>query len=99
MNWWSEAAILWLPVASHPAPADFADRPRPGTADFHYYALDAFEAIARARSEQFDREPWVYILSDQQVLSPGEVDALMDEWQEQLRVIAAAELVTAGPST
>ena len=42
MNWWSETAVLWLPVAGRPYPADFADRATPGASDFYYYALDAF---------------------------------------------------------
>lgn len=87
MNWWSETALLWLPVAGQPNPGDFADRPVPGISDFYYYALDAFDAIARQRPHEFSREPWVNILSDQQILSPGEIDQLMDEWGGQMQAI------------
>lgn len=96
MNWWSETAVLWLPAASSPVPADFAARPEPGNGDFHYYALDAFDAIISQRSEQVDHKPWAYVLTDQQILSPGEIDELTQEWREEMRAVAATEFVTLG---
>jgi hypothetical protein len=47
MNWWSETAVLWLPVAQQPYPTEFGDRAGRGSSDFYYYALDAFDAISR----------------------------------------------------
>lgn len=95
MNWWSETSVLWLPVANLPAPADFSDRARPGASDFYYYALDAFEALARQRPQEFDREPWAYVLSEHQILSPGEIDQLMDDWRDEMRAASAVEFVSA----
>lgn len=95
MNWWSQTALLWLPVASQPGPAGFPDRARRGEDDFCYYALDAFDAVARRRAQEFDREPWAYLPDHQQVLSPSEIDSLMDEWSEQMRVGANMAQVAA----
>ena len=94
MNWWSETSVLWLPIASRPYPEDFAGRARPGVSDFYYYALDAFEAIAHRRPQEFDREPWAYVLSDQQILSPGEIDQLMDEWRVLMTAASAVKTVS-----
>ena len=96
MNWWSETAVLWLPVTGRPYPEDFADRAAPGASDFYYYALDAFEAIARKRPLEFDREPWAYVLSDQQILSPTEIDQLMDEWRDHSRAEGKTTQVLVG---
>jgi hypothetical protein len=95
MKWWSETSVLWLPVPNRPDPADFAERARPGASDFYYYALDAFEAIARRRPQEFDREPWAYVLSEHQILSPGEIDQLMDDWRDQIRAASAVDIVSA----
>src|SRR5690606_24864550 len=95
MHWWSETSVLWLPVASRPYPDDFADRARPGASDFYYYALDAFDAIARRRPQEFDREPWAYVLSDRQILAPGEINQLMDEWRAQMTAASAVKTVSA----
>ena len=96
MHWWSETAVLWLPVAERPSPSDFADRAEPGSSDFYYYALDAFEAIESKRPQEFDREPWAFILSEQAILVPAEIDQLMDEWRDQMRVARAVRFVSAG---
>lgn len=81
MNWSSEVAVLWLPVAGKPYPQDFANRAEPGASDFYYLAPDAFHAISRRRSDEHDREPWAYILSESRILSPAEIDQLMGEFE------------------
>jgi len=96
MNWWSETAVLWLPVSHRPNPEDFETRPTPGSSGFFYLGLDAFEAIARDRPHQFEREPWIFLVDSQQILSPGEIDQLMDDWNEQMR--AAADVSKVGAS-
>lgn len=85
MNWWSETALLWLPKAGQPYPEDFASRAEPGSSDFYYLALDAFDAINRRRSHDGEHEPWAYVLEDQRILSPAEIDGLMGEWRDELR--------------
>ncbi|UXN75938.1 hypothetical protein N8D56_27555 (plasmid) [Devosia sp. A8/3-2] len=99
MNWWSETAVLWLPVAAQPYPADFAERAGAGSSDFYYYALDAFEAISQRRSREFEREPRAYVLDSQQILSPAEIDQLMDEWREQVQNGRKVGLAAAAPKT
>lgn len=95
MNWSSETAVLWLPVAGRPYPEDFADRATPGSSDFFYIALDAFDAIANRRKSESNREPWAYVLTDKLILSPSEIDQLMDEFHEQVRVLSNTEVVKA----
>ncbi|MFK4808978.1 hypothetical protein ACI3KW_02105 [Devosia sp. ZW T5_3] len=97
MNWWSETAVLWLPVAEQPYPAEFADRARPGSSDFYYYALDAFEAISQRRTREFEREPWAYVFDSQQILSPAEIDQLMVEWRTQAQNVRKIGLAAAAP--
>jgi hypothetical protein len=97
MNWWSETAVLWLPVAEQPYPAEFADRARPGSSDFYYYALDAFEAISQRRTPEFEREPWAYVFDSQQILSPAEIDQLMVEWRTQAQNVRKIGLAAAAP--
>lgn len=97
MNWWSETAVLWLPVGGQAYPTDFADRARPGSSDFYYYALDAFEAISRRRPHEFDREPWAYVLDSQEILSPTDIDQLIDEWREQVQNVRKIGLAAAAP--
>lgn len=53
MDWWSEMALIWLPVGRRAYPGDFAQRDAPGTSDYYYalyalYALYAFDAINSA---------------------------------------------------
>lgn len=81
MNWWSEAALLWLPEDGQAYPADFAVRAAPGTSDFYYLAIDAFEAVIRERSLKPDLQPWVYILDEGKLLSPSEVAECMVDWR------------------
>lgn len=85
MNWWSEAALIWLPRGERPYPADFAQRAAPGTNDFFYYALDAFACVSKravdVREEDRGEEPWVYVVEDRLLLSPAEIDALMPQWE------------------
>lgn len=88
MNWWSEAALTWLPADLEAYPKDFADRARPGTSDFFYYALDAFACIAQKQAAHGDRQPWIYVVDEGRILSPQDIDGLMDEWRAQM---AAAE--------
>lgn len=95
MNWWSETAVLWLPVSGNPYPEDFAERATPGSSDFYYLALDAFHAIESRRASEFEREPWAYVLADKRILSPTEIDQLMDEFKAQLRAEAKTEVVRA----
>lgn len=83
MNWKSEVAVLWLPVAGKPYPQDFANRAEPGANDFYYLAPDAFDAIRRRRSDEYDREPWAYVLAENHILSPAEIDELMDEFEPE----------------
>lgn len=85
MNWWSETALLWLPKAGHPCPEDFATRASPGSSDFYYLTLDAFDAINRRREHDAEHEPWAYVLADKCMLSPTDIDGLMDDWREELR--------------
>lgn len=89
MNWWSETALLWLPKAGHPYPEDFATRALPGSCDFYYLTLDAFDAISRRRRHDDEHEPWVYILEDYRILSPAEIDGLMEEWRVELEASRA----------
>lgn len=95
MNWWSETAVLWLPVAGNPYPQDFADRATPGSSDFYYLAVDAFHAIDKRGGKEFDREPWAYMLEDKRILSPTEIDQLMEEARDQLRSEGRSEVVRA----
>lgn len=95
MNWWSEAAILWLPVPQRPAVEDFASSPMPGSDGFYYLTLDAYEAVVRQRDREFDREPWMYVVEDQRILSPNEIDALLDEWRAQVDAAMATTMVFA----
>lgn len=85
ISWWSEAALLWLPKDSWAYPEDFPSRAVPGTSDFYYLALDAFHAIEDRRSTDSEREPWAYIVDDHRILSPREIDGLMDEWRHEVR--------------
>ena len=55
-----------------------------------------FEAIARRRPGEFDREPWAYVLANQQILSPTEIDQLMDEWRDHVRAERNTSQVVAG---
>lgn len=96
MNWWSETAVLWLPVAERPSPSDFADRAEPGSSDFYYHALDAFEAIKSKRPQEFAGEPWAFICSEQAILAPAEIDQLVDELRDQMRAARAVRFVSAG---
>lgn len=77
----SEASVLWLPVPQRPLVSDFQLAGGPGADGFHYYALDAFSEIRRRRASEFDREPWVYVLSTGAILSSAEIDQLMDEFE------------------
>lgn len=95
MNWWSETAVLWLPTAGHPHPEDFADRAAPGSSDFYYLALDAFDAIENRRGREFDREPWAYVLAEKRILSPTEIYDLLDEFRAQLRAESMTTVVRA----
>lgn len=85
MNWWSETALLWLPKDTWAYPEDFPSRAVPGSSDFYYLALDAFRAIDDRRPTDKEREPWAYVVEDHRILSPGEIDGLMEEWRRQIR--------------
>jgi hypothetical protein len=95
MNWWSEAALTWLPADLDAYPKDFADRARPGTSDFFYYALDAFACIAQKRAAYGDRRPWIYLIEAGRILSPQDIEDMMDEWRAQM-VAAEADAPMAG---
>lgn len=82
MDWTSEMAVLWLAVAKKPSQDDFATRAEPGSDDFFYLASDAFDAIRRRRAKEFVQEPWAYVVAENRILSPAEIDQLMDEWQD-----------------
>lgn len=81
MQWWSEAAVVWLPPGQRPYPDDFAQRAAPGTSDFYYYALDAFAAVKQRLATSEDVEPWVYLLEDSTLLSPPDIRGLLPEWE------------------
>lgn len=81
MQWWSEAAVIWLPQGERPYPDDFAQRAAPGTNDFYYYAHDAFAAVSKRLAEEQVGEPWIYVLDERLLLSPAEVRNLMPEWE------------------
>lgn len=87
MNWNSEAALLWLPTSGQAYPSDFADRARPGANDYYYCALDAFDAVERQRSAQFDREPWIFLVGSQRILPPDEIGRLMNDWRAQMQML------------
>lgn len=87
MNWFSEAALLWVPLAGQAYPSEFADRARPEANDFYYFFLDAFEAIDRQRASRPDREPWIFVVDSQKLLTPKEIDALFNDWRAQMQML------------
>lgn len=95
MNWRSETAVLWLPKDHNAYPADFATRAEPGSSDFFYYALDAFAAIFERTGLEFDKEPWAYVLEDQIMLSPAEIETLKSEWQAESKLASEVQVVAA----
>lgn len=91
MDWLSEASVLWLPVPKKPERGDFPQAGGPEVSGFFYYALDAFADIKERRATESALEPWVYVLDTDAILSPAEIDQLMDEFDLEYAARNAAD--------